>query len=393
MAVDIVLQYFNLNRILLLTVGLWPYQRTKLVEFQLYLVFGILVSIIPALLTPLLTLECTVSLLIKILPPVLITIICTINYFSFIIKAHAVKQIMDQLQNICTNLTDETEVDIMKNYGSKTRSYTASIIIYALCNFIIFLLLPLLPKIAGVILFINESQLHHTVYIMTEYFVDREKYFYLILLHMDAAVCIGAIALIGVGTMFIGYLKHTCAMFEICSYRIKHAIMLDAESVQLRDYMIHKKIKYAVDIHRKGIEFSTFVISSFDWLFFLLIAIGVLCISVDLFCLFQTVSSGHNVEEFVVHFSCLSILLLYLFLANYAAQEIIDHYNHIFITVYSIQWYAASICIQKMILFLLQRGAKAFNLNLGGLFIGSLETAGMLLSTSVSYFTVLYSTR
>ncbi|EZA46821.1 hypothetical protein X777_01186 [Ooceraea biroi] len=237
MAVDIVLQYFNLNRILLLTVGLWPYQRTKLVEFQLYLVFGILVSIIPALLTPLLTLECTVSLLIKILPPVLITIICTINYFSFIIKAHAVKQIMDQLQNICTNLTDETEVDIMKNYGSKTRSYTASII------------------------------------------------------------------------------------------------------------------------------------------------------------LFQTVSSGHNVEEFVVHFSCLSILLLYLFLANYAAQEIIDHYNHIFITVYSIQWYAASICIQKMILFLLQRGAKAFNLNLGGLFIGSLETAGMLLSTSVSYFTVLYSTR
>ncbi|XP_026826036.1 uncharacterized protein LOC105287075 isoform X6 [Ooceraea biroi] len=393
MTVYIVLQYFNLNRILLLIVGLWPYQRTKLVKFQLCLVFGIFVSFIPAQLTPLLTLECTVDLVIKILPPILIVIMFAIKYMSFIINARFVKQMMEQLQHICTNLTDENEIAIMKNYGNKTRTYTASLILYAFCNLIIFILLPFLPKIAGIILFINESQLHHTVYIMTEYFVDREKYFYLILLHMDAAVCIGAIAVIGIATMFVGYMKHACAMFKICSYRIKHAIMLETESTQLRDDMIRKKIKCAVDIHRKGIEFSTFVISSFDWLFCLLIAIIVLCLSVDLFCLFQTVSSGHNVEEFVVHFSCLSILLLYLFLANYAAQEIIDHYNHIFITAYSIQWYAASICIQKMILFLLQRGAKAFNLNIGGLFIGSLETAGMLLSTSVSYFTVLYSTR
>ncbi|EZA46822.1 hypothetical protein DMN91_005550 [Ooceraea biroi] len=393
MTVYIVLQYFNLNRILLLIVGLWPYQRTKLVKFQLCLVFGIFVSFIPAQLTPLLTLECTVDLVIKILPPILIVIMFAIKYMSFIINARFVKQMMEQLQHICTNLTDENEIAIMKNYGNKTRTYTASLILYAFCNLIIFILLPFLPKIAGIILFINESQLHHTVYIMTEYFVDREKYFYLILLHMDAAVCIGAIAVIGIATMFVGYMKHACAMFKICSYRIKHAIMLDAESVQLRDYMIHKKIKYAVDIHRKGIEFSTFVISSFEWLFFLLIAIGVLCLSLNLFCLLQTVSSGHNVEEFIVHFSCVSIILIYMFLGNYAAQEIIDHYNHIFITAYNIQWYAASIRIQKMILFLLQRGAKAFNLNLGGLFIGSLESAGMLISTSISYFTVLYSTR
>ncbi|XP_026826034.1 uncharacterized protein LOC105287075 isoform X2 [Ooceraea biroi] len=377
MTVYIVLQYFNLNRILLLIVGLWPYQRTKLVKFQLCLVFGIFVSFIPAQLTPLLTLECTVDLVIKILPPILIVIMFAIKYMSFIINARFVKQMMEQLQHICTNLTDENEIAIMKNYGNKTRTYTASLILYAFCNLIIFILLPFLPKIAGIILFINESQLHHTVYIMTEYFVDREKYFYLILLHMDAAVCIGAIAVIGIATMFVGYMKHACAMFKICSYRIKHAIMLDAESVQLRDYMIHKKIKYAVDIHRKGIEFSTFVISSFEWLFFLLIAIGVLCLSLNLFCLLQTVSSGHNVEEFIVHFSCVSIILIYMFLGNYAAQEIIDHYNHIFITAYNIQWYAASIRIQKMILFLLQRGAKAFNLNLGGLFIGSLESAGM----------------
>jgi hypothetical protein len=44
----------------------------------------------------------------------------------------------------------------------------------------------------------------------------------------------------------------------------------------------------------------------------------------------------------------------------------------------NVQWYAASVRIQKMILFLLQRGSKAFHLNFGGLFIGSMETAAMV---------------
>ncbi|XP_024882727.1 uncharacterized protein LOC112461641 [Temnothorax curvispinosus] len=60
---------------------------------------------------------------------------------------------------------------------------------------------------------------------------------------------------------------------------------------------------------------------------------------------------------------------------------------------YNAQWYAAPLQIQKMILFLLQRGTKAFTMNINGLFVGSLEGAATLLSTAVSYFTVLYSTQ
>jgi len=53
---------------------------------------------------------------------------------------------------------------------------------------------------------------------MTEYFVDQEKYFYLILLHINAAICIGATAYVATGTMLIGYLKHACGMFKIARY-------------------------------------------------------------------------------------------------------------------------------------------------------------------------------
>jgi len=40
------IQYFSLNRILLLTIGLWPYKQSKVVLFQQILIFGILTSFI-----------------------------------------------------------------------------------------------------------------------------------------------------------------------------------------------------------------------------------------------------------------------------------------------------------------------------------------------------------
>lgn len=42
---------------------------------------------------------------------------------------------------------------------------------------------------------------------------------------------------------------------------------------------------------------------------------------------------------------------------------------------YNVQWYMAPLHIQKMMLFLLQKGTKAFHLMLGGIFIGSMESA------------------
>jgi len=37
-------RYFKLNRIFLLAVGLWPYQKSKLVRFQFICFFGILIT-------------------------------------------------------------------------------------------------------------------------------------------------------------------------------------------------------------------------------------------------------------------------------------------------------------------------------------------------------------
>jgi hypothetical protein len=50
---------------------------------------------------------------------------------------------------------------------------------------------------------------------MREYFMDQEKYSYLILLHLDAAFCIGGFSLTAFGMFLLNYVIHICGVFTI----------------------------------------------------------------------------------------------------------------------------------------------------------------------------------
>ncbi|XP_025160172.1 odorant receptor 43a-like [Harpegnathos saltator] len=232
-------------------------------------------------------------------------------------------------------------------------------------------------RILGVFLLINETQLQQTMPITTEYFVDREKHFYIFLLHTNVTLCLGTFVTLGIGTMFVGYLRHVCGMLKIASYRIEQAMGTESsqDTEVKNEIMICKEIIYAVDIHRKALRSSKSITSTFEGMFFLLLAFGVICLSLNLFRIFQIVSFENDIQELLLRLAIVNAILLYIFLVSYTAQEITDHNNHVFETVYNIPWYMAPLHIQKMILFLLQRGSKTFTLSLGGLFVASLESA------------------
>nr|XP_012228361.1 PREDICTED: uncharacterized protein LOC105675656 [Linepithema humile] len=191
--------------------------------------------------------------------------------------------------------------------------------------------------------------------------------------------------------MLLGYIKYVCGMFSIASYRIEQAMMSNMlrNSTFRKNIMISKKISNASD-NICFFRFCDSLVSTFKGMFFLLIFTAVSCLSLSLY---GVVSHVDNIPELWLHFTGVIALFISMFLAHYAAQDIIDHNDNVFITVYNVNWYMAPLHIQKMILFLLQRGTKTFNMTIGGLFIGSLESAATMASASVSYFTVLYSMR
>ncbi|KAL6425019.1 hypothetical protein ACFW04_009374 [Cataglyphis niger] len=315
-------RYFNFNRILLLAVGLWPYQRTKLIRFQIILFFSILTSFIIFQLTAFITTECTPEFIIKVFSTAMFFSIYVIKYNSFWMNARNIKYLLEQLQDTCNQLKDKNEIAIMEKYGNNVKYFTT----------------------------------------------------------------------IWTGTLLIGYIICACGMFKIARYRIKQAMSTKAfENINVKNQtMIYKEIIDAVKIHRKAIRFCEFLTSTFNGYFFLLIIIGVISLSLNIYVIFQNLSFGDK-EAFLVHFLFAYVILLYMFITNYAGQEITNHNNHIYSTAYNNRWYNAPLHAQKLTLFILLRGSKACNLNIGGIIVASLECFATLTKTSMSYFTVMYS--
>ncbi|KAF3054249.1 Odorant receptor 330 [Nylanderia fulva] len=387
--------HISLNRILLLAVGLWPYQQSKLVQVQLGLYITIITTFIIFQFTTFLTSKCTPDLFINIFSFVLFQASFIIKYACFKININVVKYFLDQLQNFYNELTDKNEFIILQKYGIYAKRYTAASILIFICAASVPILHPFWPYFHKILLSINGSQSHPRLLFVTEYFIDQEKYVYLIILHGYTALLIGTTTMLATGTIFIVYTQHVCGMFRIVSYRIEQAMTVNTlrkTNLQNKN-LIYKKLINAVYMHREAMKFADSSVSRFKIMFSLLIITGVICGILNLLQIFETFTLGYDCERLI--FPCIIMLtyFLYMSLANYTSQNVIDHNNDVFVTVYNIKWYTASLKVQKMVLFLLQRGTKVFNLNIAGLFVGSLEGAATLLSTGISYFTVLYSTR
>ncbi|EZA54448.1 hypothetical protein X777_05686, partial [Ooceraea biroi] len=337
----------------------------------------------------------TLDLVIKILSTIFFFLFCEVHHISFWINAYTVKCFVERLQYISCELKDENEIAIIKKYGNRGEYITIIITLLVVCCLIIITILPFLPWILGTFLLANESRPLHNTLIVTEYFVDKETNFYLIILHTYASMYIGTTALVGGGLMLIAYLKHICGLFSIASYRMRQTIMLNIheEANRKNEMEMNKKLRHAVDIHRTAIELSEFFISSFNGTYFCVMLISVLCLSLNLYKVFRSAVLLGNIGEILLHLIFAVSMLLYGSLANYIGEEIIEHYNDMFSMAYIIEWYTAPICIQRLILFLLQRSCKAYGLKIAGLFIASLEGFASLLAASISYFTVIYSTQ
>ncbi|XP_025270187.1 uncharacterized protein LOC112639654 isoform X3 [Camponotus floridanus] len=350
--IGFVAQNFELNRILLLIVGLWPLQQSNLTRLQFIFMSAFMTADI-----------------------------------IFIMK-----DLLIQLQDVCNELKDKNEIAIMKEYGYIASCYTTAFTT-TVCGLFGYILMIFWPDIMHIIL-PNVTQSHQLPFKM-EYFIDQEKYFYWIALYVVVATCIGMTSMIGIGSILIMYLQCTCGMFRISRYRIRCAVHINMlENIKSRkDILILEGIISAINIHQQAMKLSKLLTSEIETMMCCLIVLGVISLSLNLFQVSRVVSYGYDIKELLIPFAFIAIGILYMFISNYVTQNVTDHNNDIFATVYDVQWHVTPLHIQKVILFLLQRGTKDFTLSVCGLFVGSLECFTMLMKTSFSYFTVIYSTQ
>ncbi|KAH0945600.1 hypothetical protein HN011_008526 [Eciton burchellii] len=381
--------HFNLNRILLLAIGLWPYEQSKFAQFQFVFFSGILMEAIIFQFTIFITSTFTSDLIIKVLCIAGFFITIEIKYVLFSIDINIIKELLVQFRYIYDELKDENEMAIAEKYNYNAKRYTVALTILAMCLISILIIVQFWTDILGVSQ-MNISQ-NHTMPIMTEYFVDQEKYFYFILLGTNIAICVTFMIMIAIGTMIITFFQHINAMFKIASYRIEHSLDMGTLETSTKNINImSKRIICAIDIQRQAMNLLVFLVNKLEIMMSCLIIFGVTNLSLNLI---QIMSFENNFTGIMLHSFVATGIILYMFIANYHGQEITDYNKEIFLAAYNIKWYITPIRIQKMILFLLQRNVRDFTISIGRLFVPSLEGFAMLVKTSASYFTVIHSTR
>ncbi|XP_026826480.1 uncharacterized protein LOC105287157 isoform X2 [Ooceraea biroi] len=401
-------QYFNLNRILLQGTAQWPFELSKLARLQFIINWTILVSAIMCQITTFVTSQFTSKFAIKVISCILFLSFLTIHYMSFRINIKTLKDLMEQLHYACTKLRDKNEIAIIQEYGRTANRVTAACVVLIgitkLAFWAVQIAIPYLDNVAP----INGCR-PRRLYIDVEYFIDQEKYYYVILIHMNAALFIGILTVIATGTLMIMFFQHACGMFKIAwyetghnlttrilqNYRIEHAIGINIlKNISFNsEPSISKKIVYAVDIHREAMQIIDHLMNRFDTMYFCLVVLSVITLSLNLFQISQSVIFEHNIKEAIIPTISVVVLSIYVFLANVCGQHITDHNNEIYAAAYNIRWYLCPHHVQRLIVLLLQRKAKQFHLTCGRLFIASYEFFATLAKATMSYFTLMHSTR
>ncbi|XP_071630124.1 uncharacterized protein [Temnothorax longispinosus] len=384
-------KYYNVNRLLLLICGLWPYQKSKVRNIQATCYLTILFSFIVLQLTTFIGAECTINLVLKVLSIVLPIIVCILKHGAFFYNNRKMKRLTSLMWYHWTIIQDKREIAILEKYTNFSRRFTIYLLhILALGVFTI-IIGHIFPVILDIIVPLNSSRPRH-FYILVECFVDEEKYFFLLLLHTIVTLAIGMMIILSVGTMLMSYIFHACAMFKIASYRIGDAVTenpIEASSSQ-KNHAIYKKVINGVHIHQKAIEFADSIVSDLRKPFFVLLSVGVASLALNIFQVFIALSTS-NMNELFTTFTFVSAQLCYLYLGNYGGQIVMDHYSEIFNATYDSYWYTAPLRAQRLLLFIMQRTSKNFSFVFGGIFVVSLKGFSTLASMSISYFTVIYS--
>ncbi|EZA46364.1 hypothetical protein X777_00236, partial [Ooceraea biroi] len=181
---------------------------------------------------------------------------------------------------------------------------------------------------------VNESNIRRLPILM-ECFVDQQKYFFVCLLSIFLIVLCGFATVAATETFYMSLIQHACGLFQIARF----------------------------------LEMSK---ASYKSTYFVLVPLGVLSVSVNLYrlSLLITIKDYH---ELIISFMFVLGQFWYMFFVNYIGQEVIDHSGNVFHRIYNAHWYVAPLKTQKLLLYLMQRSIRHCTIVIGGLFVPSLQ--------------------
>ncbi|KAL6264372.1 hypothetical protein P5V15_004484 [Pogonomyrmex californicus] len=386
--------YYTINRILLLCVGLWPYQKSNWRYIIITFLTIIFISFIVFQLMTFITAQYSIDILLHILASCVPWIAYTLKYNFLCLNSRPIRRLMERVYYDWTELNNVQELELIKKYSAFGKLLTLIVTLIIYTTIFCFILIMFLPNIfLNVSTTMNESR-QVQLPVLTEYFIDQETYIVPIVCHMGFVHLCAFTSMIASETFLMSCVQHACGLFEIASYRIEQALHKDMvhgiTSFTKRNSIICRGIINGFSMYKKAIEFIEILKVYCKWAYSSLLPLGVLSLSINLYRFSHLVTS-EEYYDMIISFMFIVGHFGYMFFCNYVGQELIDHSSDVFYKTYNLRWYVIPLKAQKLLLLVMQRSMRHCTIVLGGLFIMSLQGFATIASMSISYFTVLFS--
>ncbi|XP_048267103.1 uncharacterized protein LOC100650656 isoform X1 [Bombus terrestris] len=194
-------------------VGVWPYQE----EFR---------KITMRFVTSIVTIVCLVTQISRILtfysldilleqmPHLDVTLMIVLKQYNYILNEKKLKELLSEI--VAERLIErpKRELEILDIYSQKAMIMSFIYKVSTFVTAVMFALIPAVSPILNIVAPLNESRSRELIY-PAYYFVDEERYYYVILVHMVASVSILVAVYIACDTSLIHFVQHGCALLAI----------------------------------------------------------------------------------------------------------------------------------------------------------------------------------
>ncbi|EZA48239.1 hypothetical protein DMN91_009875 [Ooceraea biroi] len=386
-------RYLKLHRIIFIALGLWPYQKSFIWRIQAVFFFSAYCSTFFSQSLTFVTMACNMDCTLKRLSFFFVYFIQILSYYSFYFNSEIIKKALKHMQFDWKLFENSEAMNIFEEYLFEAYIYIFSAIIFVGLASIVFLTFECRAVILDIIAPMNECRPRKTE-IDLELFVNEEQYFHLYVIQETLGSFIANLSIIAIGMFFAIVAKHLCATYKIASCLIRNAVTIRTLQLPVAQRMLfmHRSICLSVHIHRRSMQFTNNLIISFNVWYFPLLLFCVLSLSCIMFRLYNAIILFNDFFE--IFLSCLMFFscIAYMFVANFLGQSYIEHSAEVLESIYDTLWYVAPLPVQKLFL-IMQKSVKSHKLIMGSLFVLSIEGFSTLITSAVSYFTVMHAMR
>ncbi|KAG5309530.1 OR9A protein, partial [Acromyrmex insinuator] len=408
------LREYNVNRIFLSCLGLWPFQHKLARRLLPIFCFILEISYLPFEILTLYMHRYSGQIIFESLYQMVVTMAFLIKLLNQIWNRDKFRHLYEIMENHWNIFTNDLEVQILKSYSHVSQKFTVSYSILMYIMMSMFITIPSLgPMLLDVVLPLNKSRLRN-IAIYSEYGIDQDKYFVPIFLYTSIMITVGITIMVAVDTMHIACTSHACSLFQFigtihfhkiswyCSQQIENVISnvpIGDEVNQIRhctnteykmfsEEMIYRKYIICLKKHQIALEYVDILNDTHK-----IVGISFLLIIVAVFSLLgvRIVYVLDQLEELIRFTFIIMGALLQLMIVCYSGQKLMDESQNIFHRAYAAEWYKFSPRLKSLLIITLYRSIVSCKLTAGNLFSLSMAVFVSVVRTGVSYFTTLLS--